>query len=258
MFYCIFEDDERDDIQRLFRESYSIDCNNIIWSQGSSNIIHKIENLGYDNEYFVFMDLVPDNVETYKSYRKISGLKNLGYKIIIFPIPCAEYFMIKAFIDMGVLDKDNVPEELINKDIYYNSEFIHTDKDIRYINTFERFCKRVLASLNKECLRKSSEDDREQNNLKGSIYREDCPCIHNTCLDMTLKIKSFHLLKQYPCIPSGSIHKSVSRLTWNDCIKLHRKLIDDYNNQVQMYRDYKGKSKIDLSSKKYKLAKYMY
>lgn len=144
MYYTIFEDNEHDDIQRLFKASYK-DTKHLIWSQGSSNIEDEIKSHGVGAEYYVFMDLVPDNPETRKSYDKIKALKSKGYKVIIFPIPCAEYYLIKALVGIGLIDETDEIKEVINREVYYNSTAIIDERDAKHITNFERLCKVIVS-----------------------------------------------------------------------------------------------------------------
>lgn len=69
--------------------------------------------------------------------------------------------------------------------------------------------------------------------------------------------KSLQLILEYPCVPANSVHHG-KKLSWEDCVDIHRKLVDEYNSIVDRYKEYKGESKIDISNKKYKKISYMY
>lgn len=255
MQYTIFEDNEKDDIQRLLKASYT-DTSNIVWANGASNITYEIKRLGKENEYYVFMDLVPDNIETYLSYCKIKSSVKNGYRVIIFPIPCIEYYLIKMLLNIGILEDSKALRDLIDRKDYAKLAYIKDERDRRYIKTFERLCKVVIARVDKECARKSNESDRINDSLKGTLYRHDCPCKYNKCMNMTLINKSFELLLQFPCIPAGSIHSNTKKLSWEDCIVIHRSLVDEYNRDVENYREHSKEKSVE--NKKYKYVSYMY
>lgn len=267
--YYIFEDDERDDIQKLFYfpylknaklvkispDHFLLELNNhdiLRWACGASNIKPIIETLSKDTEIFIFMDLVPDNSSTATLYRDIGNLRKSGYNVIVFPIPCAEYYMIKTLCDLQIQCLTPDIDVVLHREVYYDSSLF---KASGRITTFEQYCKAVLRNMDMICTRKSNDEDREQNNLKGRFYRDNCRCADCT-FRYPLKKKAEELLHRYPCIPLGAymIYHVTRKLSREELIALHKKLVTEYNSAVDRYKAYTGLSslKIPKSEKDFK------
>lgn len=289
--HCIFEDNIRDDIQRLFALPYRYNIENAVelhWVEGAHNVeikireiyssygidLTKVFNLPviakdmdtetknstnvelmrklvklYTNiEIYVFLDLVPDNPFTVKSYEKLLKLKRRGCNILVFPIPCSEYYMLKTLcsLHMEGLNQDIIT--VLNREVYYNSNLFELELSKEYITNFEKYCKVVFGSISKICARKSNNADREHNNLKGRFYRVNCEDCKECDFGETLQNKAEELLHRFPCIPIGAnitkFHRRV--LSRNEMVEIHRQLVDEYNATVERYRGYSGQMKVPI------------
>ena len=293
--YYIFEDDERDDIQKLFYFPYQSPVNqttphqtvsnkstvnqvatkNVVikikntnkkrnsdkinkhikdklwWVGGAGKIIPAIKSLSKKSEIYVFMDLVPDNRETANLYRDIRMLRKEGYDILVFPIPCAEYYMIKVLCDLGIQSRTPDIDIVLKRGVYYNSSILDNPQSKEHIKNFETFCKVVLSKMGMMCACKSNEKDRELNNLKGRFYRADCQC--TACnFRYSMQQKAEKLLSIYRCFPPGAyvIYYKIRKYSRNDCIAIHREMVDEYNLIVDNYRKYNGPSKLAIRKSK--------
>lgn len=92
------------------------------------------------------------------------------------------------------------------------------------------------------------------------IFEDDCKCSDCNLIKHSMQEKSENLLSVYPCIPTNAmiLYHRVVKLNWDDCIEIHRKLVDIYNSIVEKYRRYSGMSKVNIDNKKYKNIYYMY
>lgn len=205
--HYIFEDNKQDDIQRLicylYRFMPAVDTY-FHWVQGASNILHTIKSIGNEDEIFVFMDLVPDNPSTAEIYMDIRRIYKKGYNVLVFPIPCAEYFMIKALCNLNIQKTNQELLSLLNEEVYYSSSLLDTLENQRYITSFERYCKIMLKHLDSECGYKSNNEDRIYDRLKGRFYRKDCSMCDGCSMEYTLQRKAEELLHNYPCAPVGA------------------------------------------------------
>ena len=96
----IFEDKSTDLLSILFKKAYPDKISSgFNFMGGVGNILLKVQNLmqesSFDETIYIFMDLIPDNFETVKIYSKLRGISLQNeYKLIIFPLVCAEYYFI--------------------------------------------------------------------------------------------------------------------------------------------------------------------
>lgn len=223
----LFEDDDDSLLLQFIRKGYN-NPKDIEGTSGVGQIKNYIKNIGKEEQIFVFMDLVPDNKVTCAEYEILRSMKNDGYDIMVFPVPCTEYFFIKALVNLNMLDMTEEVRECLRRGVITNLTI-----NGETAKNYERFCKKILHNMPVDCARLDGGSPKF-----GLFYTEDCKCssAELDCKELSLKDKVKELLQCYPCIPSGSIYKTI-RLTFEECIDIHRKLVDDYNEAVDKYKD---------------------
>ena len=232
----IFEDDANALTSKLFRAAYS-DTSNFVYANGGSNIeaiiqgtVDKATNDWlpgiWDKDpnemVYVYLDMIPANKSVKQTYIKLRSLarKNLG-KMIVFPIVCSEYYMIKAFGDQS---NPNILT-CIQRGDYFNTSAYKSDP--RGCRNFEKFCKYLLKDEVMDCM---STDSRKSAYTK--FYTTDCLCgMHkHDCREATLVRKSIKLLSAYECVPSGSMATNKSPFNYDKLMDIHRQLVQDFND----------------------------
>jgi len=234
----IFEDHSNADISRLFKAAYDDEKQkNFIYAEGNGNLADKA---GYylansTETIVVFMDAIPDNKECYRIYREISCMsKRNGFRIVLLPIVCAEYYMIKSirhldmFADLGEVDR------CIAKIPHITSKLMSNKYKARYCRNFEKYCKYIIRyNVSKTCIKPYNIDQ----DINGEFYKGACTCQKSTsdCVEEPLSQKAERLLLSYKYVPSGSIATNVKNLTEKEIWDVHRKLVDEYNDFVNEY-----------------------
>lgn len=236
----IFEDDERDILSIFFRQAYpTTQSSNFIYARGNCNLEDKIKNeLENNNEHIlVFMDMVPGNRELIKCYNKYKKLsRDNNFRVIVLPIICAEYYLIKALKDTPALSNSCGVDICINKEVYFNSPVITDARDRNYCKNFEKYCKLILMKNTKYC---ATHSGKTTNEFYGAYYTKDCICKFKDAAckkEHTVLEKAINYIKQYPCIPCGSYLKNVITLYSDDLWNVHRQLVNDYNIMTGRYK----------------------
>lgn len=236
----IFEDKSTDLLSILFKKAYPDKISSgFNFMGGVGNILLKVQNLmqesSFDETIYIFMDLIPDNFETVKIYSKLRriSLQN-EYKLIIFPLVCAEYYFIcsiEKYFQYFKVSKDI--SVCINKLFYKDSSIIETEQDRKFCTSFEKYCKLILLkdSVVLDCIR-HLRGQFQENNKYGRFYKEDCICDESdlACVDgRSLQSKALSYLEKYPCYPKGSffIHEHV--MTEEEIWAKHNSLVNTYN-----------------------------
>lgn len=176
MFY-IFEDNEMDLLSRLFRASYSNEtCNKFVYTSGVGTILRKINTYLDIDDVAVFMDMLPDNVNCsyiYKRLRTIS--KTSKHRLIIFPIVCSEYYMIKYLYDYTKYISSHKDVDIcLNKGDYRKSS-VYAYKG-KVCKNFESYCKVILRKYTINCIKHTRLVGDTENSMYGLYYTNDCKC----------------------------------------------------------------------------------
>lgn len=238
----IFEDDERDELSKLFCRCYSDDVRlNFIYAHGDGELEKKvIENLNNSDELiFVFMDCIPANESIKRVYTKLSVLsRRNNNRVVVFPIVCAEYYFICFLYKYNWLisgNNDSV-KLCVEKGFYKNSDLLldiesSNSENRKFVKNFEKFCKLLLKnkSVFISCINgKKSE---------CSFYVCNCPCSTalTNCQDLSLNFKSQGYLNEFPCFPSDVV-LSDKILSIDEIWDLHRDLVDSFNSWSDSYK----------------------
>lgn len=236
----IFEDDDKSVLIQSYKRFYSQFGVKVIGACGYLNIENVINNIVGSESIIVYMDVVPDNPEIVMKYNELR-LMYRKRNLLIVPIPCSEYYLIKKLCDP--LDK--------NVSIAINREdYRHTEIVMRYgfCKSFEKYCKKVLNNLAKECAKHHDicigTDLPEWQLMQTAYYRLECAECINCEKEDTLDDKISQLLKGLPIFVKW--YKEESVIDVKACIN---DLIGQYNTQAALYRKrgfvYKdGKSRI--------------
>lgn len=257
----IFEDKKDDPLSILFQTSYDAEFVNshFIYSEGNGKIIKNLDELlkSGEDDIFVIMDLIPDNKETCKIYNMILTRQKRNPRIIILPIPCAEYYIIALLYNTGVLKWSDEVANILNRGTLFNTKLIKTEEDRQFTRNFEKLCKLVLNTLPPDCaknIKVIKEGTTSRRNTSYKIfYSKDCKCgtDDNTCTQITLISKSETLLSLYECFPSNSCIDRVNKLGYADIYHIHCELVDKYNEAVKRYSE-------ENPGGHYNRAEYMY
>lgn len=177
---------------------------------GGRNIRNKLDELYSAGEVFlIYMDVVPDNEQTVRQFMQIvKHVRERKYKkVYVIPIPCMEYYIIKAFGD-----KSNVEiQTVLSLSDYGNSEL--NKKVYRGLcPSFEKYCKQVALHVLRAC-------QRVGKGKRGFYYSEDCLCekadTEGCSVEITRIQKAWNLVRTLPAFETNqtNIYFGVQRLT---------------------------------------------
>ena len=229
----VFEDRADDLLSELFMSAYS-KCS-FVYTRGNGNLVDKIVELlqNSNDTIMVFLDTIPDNKNTinvYNNLRRVSRKNN--FRVFVMPIVCAEYYFIQSLSNNMFISHLGV-DICKNKGYWKNSELIE-DMDKHFVKNFEKFCKLILLKNVKDCAKHS----RKDNIFYGIYYQNDCLCDYsdNSCKKFPKVEKAVNFVHQYPVFPSVNFLGECIFLTDEDLWAIHRKLVDDFNAMVDVYR----------------------
>lgn len=232
----IFEDCQDNTLCQLFNMAYSDEVQaKFLYANGNGNLKKLVTEIlnNSEEELYVFMDMVPDNYDIVKIYRKLAKLSQKNnYKVMVLPIICREYYAIKAFKDLELFKENKNIDICLNKLDYTDvvGEDIYGNALKNSVN-FENFCKNVLASIGKTCLALP----RYLNEDAGWFYKSNCPCAIDSCVSLSLSDKVEDNIRAFQYIPRDSYYGTGSVYEFEEAWCIHRRLVDDYNEWVRKY-----------------------
>lgn len=262
----IFEDKKTADLSILFRSIYPKNIREKFVYTGSNRYICSTikkmikspkDSEEYSKNYIVFLDIIPDNETTISVYKSISALSRTylerGYKIIVIPIVCAEYYAIQMIHKLRLFEMNSaLYHDCVEKRFWKNSyivEKIPCKKRDRYKN-FEKYCKAILEYGGPvRCITPSDQKETEEKNKdKGAFYRNDCKLQckdilnlkKHKCIDIPTDKKAEMLLFNYPIVPAGIEikYEDITRTTYSnfeEIVKIHEQLVKEFNNWVDIF-----------------------
>lgn len=201
----LFEDKESTGISQLLTYAYSKTEGfekYVYFANGNRNICNKIKEIRQsykDRIILVYIDVVPGKEETIAAYYDcIDWVKdNKDEYVYIIPIPCIEYYVVKAFFDKSLLEVQTVTQLRNFRDVKYN----YKGKELS-TEDFESYCKSVVKNY-KSCFKN-----------KGNFYHEDYLCsvgIHlNDCESMEIMNKAWRLVGSLPIFVYSKSNKYVN------------------------------------------------
>jgi hypothetical protein len=238
----LFEDREDDVLSVLYRNAYPVSVTrDFVYSNGSGNLYGIAESISksYASEnILVFLDVVPDNRETMKTYSKLSGLySNSGGRVITMPIICTEHYFIKSIQGSSVIKDTTGLDACCEVLPWRESGMLVTDNDRKKAKNFERFCKLFLIKALKDCA-KHSRDVNKSNAEYGYYYTLDCLCEGNKdwCVSDLLIDKAIRFVHQFPCYPLGDLGSPSRTLLDRDkLLDLNEILCTWHNAKIQEF-----------------------
>lgn len=243
MWRYVFEDKDGSVLSEFFKKAYTDDivANYFRFTGGNGRLVEVVGNLlCEDSKILVYMDAIPDNVETVKVYHKLRKMSmEYNYRIIVLPLVCFEYYMLKAIQSEEHLYKSSmktIVEECLSKSVdYKSSPIITTEEDRGFVKNFEKYCKLIFIkdSIIIDCVRVSGI-------RSGLYYRSDCKCEQagniEGCKNIGLKDKSIKYVTSFPCFlefPNSFGRKLSEDELWG----LHRTLVNEYNSWCAKFKE---------------------
>lgn len=240
MVHYVFEDNPQSTISLFFKKLYSEqELKRIHFVGSNKNLSKYVLELIKDNteDYvIVYMDLVPSVPVEISIYKKLCIMSHENdNRVIVFPIPCFEYYLIKSLREIGISEADKQSIDICIDKVGFSKANILSNPKIREkCNNFERFCKQVLALAFMECV------DVETINGKISpigrkYYSLDCICLENVrtkeCKECSMKKKVMCFLRQFPMVPSIKQlgNKYRNEITLQEIWDIHKKLVREFN-----------------------------
>ena len=160
----IFEDSNKSPISRLLVQLMGSKCTFAKRNENMADIIYQYLDSGED--IVCYVDCVPDNKDLIDLYNELKAIFRLYPQVHILRIPCIEFIALQVCLSLNALDRNNPDVKkfyasLVGDEIDYKAK------------SYERFCKGVLNSSRKLCVRNT-----EQYGLMNFIswYESDCDC----------------------------------------------------------------------------------
>lgn len=236
----IFEDHPDSDISVLYRSAYNEDIlRQFVYAKGNGNLEYEVRHylLNTSENVIVFMDMIPGNRACNRIYNKLKLIaRKNNYRVIILPIICAEFYMIKSIRNMNLFIDVQEVINCLDKQPHFLSNLMKDADIAKYCKNFEKYCKFILKyNVKNNCLKPFNQEQGKN----GEYYRSACRCSVATeeCDQLQLVDKAINLLYAYKYVPSGSRVVNVENLTENEMWNVHRKLVDEYNIFVKKYRE---------------------
>ena len=243
----IFEDHPGSPLQKCFLQCYPEGHfkDNIFFVKGNINIPVKLNELIEQNktneDVVIYLDLVPDNPHTRDVYRQIDKQYRCKFtKLIVLPIPCMEYYYIKAFQrqEKFRLNEDAI-KTVIERGWHKDQPLKRTVEERQKYWSFEKFCKLVMQRAIIICLHNWTKNTHNIEYLQVSCAdcsRKPCLCTDRERPQFQINAKKKNFIHSFPCVPAGSNFYEPKRLMgWGDIIKIHRKLVAEYNLMCSRY-----------------------
>lgn len=229
----VFEDLRNDLLSRLFISAYNEES--FIYTEGAGNLVNTVSKLLLENSepIVVYIDTIPDNRETVRVYNNLRVLsKKNDFRVIVFPIVCAEYYFIKSLPEYVFLSLSSV-NKCKNKEFWGNSDLVESEADKKFVKNFEKYCKLILLKNVFDCVKHTRNSE-----LYGYYYTKDCWCglMKDACKPERLLNKSLNYVYQYPVYPSKNFKGSGKTISLDDAWLIHRTLVDEFNAMVNLYQ----------------------
>lgn len=170
----LFEDDDKSPISILLMASSA--GKDMIFCSGYRGIQRAIEDaLLIDDLVIVYIDVSPNNKYTFEMYRSIRNIAKESYKVIVIPIICAEYTLLRMLVRYGYLydicRKDDGLRNFV-EDYIINLGNSRTDTEA----SLEKMCKSVIRRHLPRCL-------QNKQSRSGKFMCKDCDCTECDLLD---------------------------------------------------------------------------
>lgn len=204
--YAIFEDYFDSPISKCIKVLLG---DKAIFTGGNRSLINKINRtieIAGDEQIIVFVDVVPDNVETVKLYHELINDYSEDHNVIILPQPCAEYAALLYLILLDI-NHPEYSEFMFKQDIQstifkklLNEEYMINEYKNIDVNSFEVFCKHILNTRKRGCVRNKTKQSYID---MGSFWFSECnhDFLNIKCYKPSLYNKALGLLMQYPIMP---------------------------------------------------------
>lgn len=234
----IFEDAEWSPTANLIRSAYPGEKQeDLIFTGGNGNILPYLTNeVNESGKYAaVYLDVSPGNSGIIQLYEMIAEFSvKHNYNVVVLPIPCAEYYLIKLLDNLGMIT-DRIGVDLaINKGYFKWAEFVKQYPKHKY-KYFEHYCKAIVGENIKQCAKMSGVSGK---NHAEVFYKDNCPCKYGAggCdLQITLREKGCQYTGMYECFPTGSYIQNSKSISPVSIWDIHRSLVDEFNKMCDRY-----------------------
>lgn len=139
----LLEDNRRKSEYSVFLDSvYGRD--NVVFTVGSGNLSKVIRRyINSDKEIFVYVDVVPDNINTLNIFSSLLVEFGNFKNVYILPVFCSEYIILRYLQD--TVELDELYKSILNLKVNYK-----LIKEFEDCVNFEKVCKRILSLVEKD------------------------------------------------------------------------------------------------------------
>lgn len=208
----ILEDNESSAISQLLKRCFKEDT--LIFTNGNKNICKMIKTLSPDISGIIYLDVVPDNKQTITIYNQISKLlEDEAYRnrFILLPIPCIEYYVIRAFcnIEPSISQRYTTNYRSLNS---MNGRLLGT-------RSFESYCKSIVRNYN-SC-------------LSNKFLISECDTVCSCADSISYGDKIIEFLRSLPVFINSVLTEELVHHV--DLYSIRDELIDMFNKAYKAY-----------------------
>lgn len=226
----MFEDNPEATISKFLCKVYSNadSCKELYFLRGNTGLERKIDKVylpGY--RYIVYIDVAPDNYKTINAYMRLNMYYQNVKDIYVIPIPCIEYYIIKAY---GNRDVNEISQIFAGRHVKETDLVMKIQRGV--YKSFEDYCKKVLDHCMLPCQKKD-----------GRFYTQDCLCNKplrgKGCTLASLESKAAGVIRKLPVfIMTDSIKGNIGKLDFykdvprvkRECINLYYDIANDFKS----------------------------
>ena len=193
----LFEDNKNSPVSQLLLSSFY--GSQMTFCESCTRVPSQLKRVfkeNSDDEIFVFLDVVPQNLQSILCYKKLhaSEIYQNNKNIHLIPIFCIEYYVCLLLQKLNLLSETPRIKDLV--DFIFNKKYnVKLSEEHLAENSLERWLKHILKSQC-DCLRNSISEKYPN---RGLFYLNDCPNSNCTScssciMERTLKAELLYLL----------------------------------------------------------------
>ena len=173
----LFEDNENTPSSKLLKKSMY--GNNIMFSGSNSLLSREAEKLkSKGNNVIIFIDLAINNHRTKQLYEDLSDKYEDDEHVLVLPIICIEYYILKmlcshGFLEFKVFQTEEIQSLLQSFVVDITGESIDKSLEKQYKHILSEIGNKKHCYINKT----------PNNTLRGQFYSCGCPCNKSYCTD---------------------------------------------------------------------------
>ncbi len=231
----LFEDNKNTPSSQLLKSC--LYGKNIYFSNGNHNLATvATELVNKGNSVIIFVDVSVNSIETKKIYNVISKKFKNDEHVLVLPIICIEYYILKmlcshSFLEFKVFQTEEIQSLLQSFVVDITGESIDKSLEKQYKHILSEIGNKKHCYINKT----------PNNTLRGQFYSCECPCVGSHCAEYKQASVDYKAECLYSTLPvffvdevyrkhfkslglNLDIQGTTLKDAFNELVKLHTKL----------------------------------